>query len=43
MGPHMLCVQVFLFSPVLGVEPRALYMLGKYCTIELHSQSLNFF
>lgn len=41
--PHMRCVQLFPFSPVLGVEPRALYMLGKYYTIELPSQPLNLF
>lgn len=29
-----------MISPVLGMEPRALYMLGKYIIIELQPLSL---
>jgi hypothetical protein len=31
---------LFIFFPVLGLEPKALYMLGKDSTTELHPKSL---
>lgn len=34
---------LLIFTPILEMEPRALYMLSKYSTTELYSQTFFYF